>query len=104
MTKFYGVVAFSETVETTPGVWTEEITERYYYGDITRDYRKWQSGDSTNDNYTISNTLSIMADEYAYENFYAIRYVNWMGVNWAITSAEVQYPRLILSVGGVYNV
>jgi hypothetical protein len=103
MGKFYGVVGYSETTETTKGVWTETITERYYSGDVIKNTGQWQSGTNLNDNLTINNSISIVADPFAYQNFHAMRYVNWMGVNWKVTNVEVQRPRLILSIGGVYN-
>jgi len=103
MAKFYGVVGYAETKETTPGVWTETITERKYRGDITRNARRLEGTSQVNDNITINNTISICADAYAYQNFFAIRYVEWMGANWKVTNVEVQRPRLILTIGGVYN-
>ena len=82
----------------------EEIpTEKKYRGDITKNVKRFDSGDSLNDNISLNNTISIVADAYAYENYFAIRYVEWMGARWKVTSVEVQRPRLILSVGGVYN-
>ena len=103
MSKYCGVIGYAETVETSPGVWTEEITERKYYGDLIRNTRKLQSSGNQNDNITISNEISIVADPFAYENFHAIRYAEFMGSKWKVTSVDVQYPRLILSLGEVYN-
>jgi len=103
MAKFYGVIGYAETIETTPGVWTEVITERTYSGDVVKNSRRYQSGESLNDNLTISNEISIVADPYAYGNFYAMRYIKWMGVSWKITNIDVQRPRLTLTIGGVYN-
>jgi hypothetical protein len=103
MGKFYGEIGYAETVETAPGVWQEQITKRQYFGDVVRNVSKMRDGENLNDNLTIDNRLSIVADPYAYEKFHAMRYVNWMGVLWKITSVEVQRPRLILTIGGVYN-
>lgn len=103
MAKFYGEIGYSETVETSPGVWQEQITKRQYFGDVLRNISRTQGGENLNDNLTIDNRLSIVADPYAYDNFYAMRYVKWQGSLWKITSVEVQRPRLILSIGGVYN-
>lgn len=103
MAKWYGVIGFAETMETTPGVWKEQITERPYYGDLIRNNRRLQSTDQLNDDINIANEISIVADPYANENFHAMRYVEWMGAKWKISSVEVQYPRLTLSLGGVYN-
>lgn len=103
MAKFYGDIGYADTKETAPGVWQEQITERPYFGDILRTTSKMQSGEHLNDNLSIDNRLSIVADPFAYENFYTMRYVKWMGALWKITSVEVQRPRLILTIGGVYN-
>lgn len=103
MAKFYGPIGYAETVETSPGVWVERITEHYYRGDVTRNTRRLQSSDQLNDNIEISNEISILADPFAMGNFHAIRYAGFMGAKWKITSVEVKYPRLILTLGGVYN-
>lgn len=103
MAKFYGAIGYAETTETDPGVWEEQIVERNYYGELIRNSRRLQSADQLNDNINIANEISIVADPYAYDHFYAMRYVTYMGTRWKITNVEVKYPRLILSVGGVYN-
>lgn len=103
MAKFYGKIGYAETKETAPDVWTEVITERTYTGDVLRNTRRWESGENLNDNLNINNLISIVADAFAYQNFSAIRYIEWMGSKWKITNVEVQRPRLILTIGGVYN-
>lgn len=103
MAKFYGIIGYGETKEMKPGVWEEEITERNYYGDVLQFGRRWESGEHLNDDLNVSNKISIVADPFAYQNFHAIRYIVWMGSKWKISNVEVQYPRLILSIGGVYN-
>lgn len=103
MAKFYGVIGYETTVETKPGVWEEQFVERPYFGDLIRNTRRLESSGTLNDNVNITNEISIVADPYANENFHSMRYVKFMGTAWKITSVEVQYPRLILSVGGVYN-
>ncbi len=103
MAKFYGAIGYITTVETTPGVWKEVSEEKNYTGDILKDNRKWQAGGNLNDNLTISNTISIIADQFAYQNFSAFRYVNWLGTKWKIESIDVQRPRMTLYIGGVYN-
>ena len=103
MAKFYGVIGYAETVETNPGVWVEKITERPYYGELVRNTRRLQSADQLNDDINIANEISIVADPYANQHFYAMRYVEFQGAKWKITNVEVQYPRLILTVGGVWN-
>lgn len=103
MAKFYGKIGYAETTETTPGVWEEVITERDYYGDVIKLTRRWQSTDQLNDNLEVNNIISILADPYATQHFHTMRYVTWMGASWKITSVEVQRPRLLLTIGGVYN-
>lgn len=101
--KWYGIIGFGETVETKPGVWEDKITPRAYYGDVTRNARMLQSSGQVNDNINVSNLISVVADPYANQNFHAIRYVEFMGTKWKVSNVDVQYPRLILTVGGVYN-
>lgn len=103
MAKFYGEIGYAETVETVPGVWEEQITKRNYYCELTRNTRRLQSADQLNDNINVSNEISIVADPYAYQNFHSMRYVAFMGTKWKISNIEVQYPRLILTLGGIYN-
>lgn len=101
--KWYGSIGFAELKETTPGVWTPEITERNYRGDLVRNTRRLQSTDQVNDDININNQISIVADPYANMNFHTIKYATFMGIKWKVSDIEVQYPRLILSLGGVYN-
>jgi len=103
MTKFYGTVGYAESVETSPGVWTDKITERLYYGDLIKHTRRLQSSENLNDNINISNDISILADPYAVNNFHSIKYITFMGTNWKVTNVDVQFPRLILTLGGIYN-
>lgn len=103
MAKYFGRIGYAETVETVPGIWEEVIQERQYYGDVIRNARRWENGESLNDNLIVSNSISIVADDYAYQHFAYIRYVEWMGVLWKPSSVEVQRPRIILQIGGVYN-
>lgn len=103
MAKFYGKIGFAEMAESAPGVWVENITEREYYGDVNRNIRRLQTGMGLNDDISVSNEISIVADPYANENFHSMRYVRYMGAKWKISSVDVQYPRLILTLGGEYN-
>lgn len=103
MAKWFGTIGFAETVETSPGVWEEQIVTRQYYGDLVRNTRRLQSSDKVNDDVNIANEISIVADPYANENFHAMRYAEFMNSRWKINTVEVQFPRLILELGGVYN-
>lgn len=103
MAKWYGKIGYSETVETEPGIWEEQITERNYYGDVTSNRWKRQNSGEVNDNINLANVISIVADPYANMNCSKMIYVEYMGAKWKISDVEVQYPRLILTVGGVYS-
>ena len=104
MAKFYGKVGYVQTVETAPGVWTEQITERNYFGEQVRNTMKLEPSESLNDNVNVSNEISIVADPFAYQNFHSMRYVEFMGAKWKVTSVDASTrPRLVLTVGGVYN-
>lgn len=103
MAKWFGKIGFAETVEIKPGVWEAQEIEREYFGDMTRITRRWEKSGQLNDNLNISNELSIVLDPYAYNHFHTMRYATFQGVKWEVKSVEVQYPRLILSLGGVYN-
>ena len=104
MAKWYGKIGYAETVETEPGIYEEQIVERSYFGDLIRNTRKLQNSGGVNDDINVGNEISIVADPYANEHFYSMRYVEFMGTKWKVSNIEVQYPRLILSLGGVYNV
>ena len=103
MAKFYGAIGYAEMVKGRPGVHEEKITEKMYCGELIRNTRRLQSTDQLNDNINVANEISIISDPFANENFHSMRYVEFMGAKWKITNVEVQYPRLILTVGGVYN-
>lgn len=100
--KYYGKIGYAETVKTAPGVWQEQIVERDYFGDVTRNLRRLE-GQDVNEDLNVSNSISIVSDPYAVKNFHSIRYVTYMDTKWKVTSVEVQYPRLLLTIGGVYN-
>lgn len=103
--KFSGKVGFwGDEKEIYPGIWRPEIVERKYVGDIIRNNRKLQDkGDKQNANLTLSNQISILSDLYARQNWHSIRYVEWNNVKWEVNSVEINYPRLTLEIGGVYN-
>lgn len=104
MAKWYGKVGYSETVETSPGVWKPQDTVREYYGDVIRNTTRWTGNpDSTNDDLTVNSQISIVADPFAIEKFYSIKWIEFMGVKWKVTNADPQLPRLLLTLGGSYN-
>ena len=103
MAKFYGAIGFAVTKESSPGVYKETIEERNYYGDLIRNTRRLQTSDKLNDDINVANEISIISDPYANQNFHSIRYVEFMGSKWKVSSVEVSYPRLILTLGGLYT-
>ena len=104
MGKFYGKVGYVTTELARPGVWEDNLLdERYYFGDIIDDTRRWQSTENLNDNLSVTNRISIVADQFAYQNFSKIKYIEWLGVLWKVVSIEPKRPRLILTLGGEYN-
>jgi len=104
MARFFGRVGYAiGPTESGPGVWVEGIVEREYYGDILQNIRRLQEGPSVNPDIDVQNSISVVADAYAMQHFFAIRYVVWAGVYWTVTSVEVQSPRLLFRLGEVYN-
>ncbi len=106
MAKFYGEIGFSTGTVETPsgsGIWVDEIVEYPYFGNVVRNTRQLQAGEKINDDISVNNSISIVADPYAYENIFAMRYIRWMRALWVVTTVDVQRPRLLLSLGGVYH-
>src|SRR5881398_184340 len=103
MAKFHGKVGYAHTAETAPSVYEEVITERDYYGEVIQNRRLLRAGDQVNPGVSLGNSISIVADAYAREHFFAIRYVEWSGKLWTVQDVEVQAPRLLLRMGEVYS-
>jgi hypothetical protein len=103
MAKYYGKIGFGQTSEIKPGVWKDTIVEKNYYGDILQNFVRNDNTQQVNDNLNISNRFSIVSDPFATQNYYSIKYLEYLGVKWKVTTVELQYPRLILYVGGAWN-
>lgn len=103
MAKYYGKIGFSVMTEPKPGISKETIEERSYYGDVTRVARRLQSADKVNDDIVLTHDVSIVADPFAYNNFQSIRYLTYLDNKWKVSNVEVVYPRLVMSLGGLYN-
>ena len=101
--RYYGSVGYEETVETSKGVFEEKIIPREYYGDVIRNNRKLENSGEVNDSINVNNQISIVADPYAMNNFWKIRYATFMGQKWKVKDVDVEFPRLILTLGGLYN-
>lgn len=103
MARYHGRVGYGDSEEKDLGVWEDVIVERSYTGDVIRNIRSLREGEQLNSDLSVQNSISVVADEYAYEHFFAIRYVEWAGALWTVSSVEVQRPRLLLTLGEVYN-
>ena len=103
MAKFYGPIGYMVDSKESVDVVVEKPIERFYKGDLLKNYRSLESSSELNDDVRISNQISIVADPYAFNHIFAMRYVKWMGAAWEVSSVDVQAPRLILTLGGVYN-
>lgn len=105
MAKWFGKIGYSETVETAPGVWTPQDTILEYYGDVIRFTSRWAgNSNSTNDNLKVNTQISFVADPFAINKFHTIKWVEFMGAKWGVDSVDpTQPPRLILTLGEVYN-
>lgn len=105
MARYSGIIGYGESVETPPnsGVWKDVITEVSYRGDVVRDIRRLEAGEGLNDNLAVNNSISIVADEQAIKHFHKIKYIEYQGALWTVSAVEHRAPRLILSLGKVYN-
>ena len=103
MAKFYGAIGYVSQIETVPGVWEDQKTEKNCRGDAPLNQQRWQSSEKTNDDITLDNSISIIADEYAYANFGYIKYIVWQGQKWKVQSIAINRPRIVLQIGGLYN-
>lgn len=103
MAKYYGSIGYAIHEEKAPGVYVETIIEKQHHGDITRLMRRLQETTKLNEDIVLTNEISILADPFATQNFHTIRYATYMGVKWKVERVDVAYPRLNLSLGGVYN-
>lgn len=104
MAKFYGEIGYADgTVETRPGVWEDNVVEYSYYGDVVLNSRNLENGISVNDDISVGNSIRIVADAYAREHMFAMRYIRWQGVLWIVQQVTEERPRLLLRLGGVYN-
>lgn len=105
MARFFGKIGYANSTEDPAGsgVWVNVITEVEYTGDVIRNIRQLQFNDELNPDISLNNSISVVADQYAIDHFSKIRYVEWAGARWTVTSVEVRSPRLILNLGSVYN-
>lgn len=103
MAKFAGLVGYVTQKEKTPGVWTPDNNPRHMKGDIIRQLSSTQNADKVNDDISLNHRVSLIGDAYAFDNYYNIKWVNIDGMRWEVSSVEVQRPRLIVTLGGLWN-
>ena len=103
MAKFFGEIGFATQVETSPGIWEDQILEKQYYGDIFREARRFSSRDEILNDINVNNQISVIADGYITDNVQNLRYVRWLGGLWKVSYVELKFPRLVLEMTGVYN-
>lgn len=105
MARFFGAVGYGEPVEDPPGsgVIVDQVIEQEYQGDVLRNTRSLDANEKVNEDIVVGNSISIVADDHAIKFFHKIKYVMWEGVRWTVTNVEVRPPRLILTLGRVYN-
>lgn len=105
MARFYGPIGFVEQIEDPigSGIWVEKPVEKNYRGEVSKNTKRWDTGDKLNNDLNISNTISIVANPYVSNHLSQIRYIKWLGSYWEVISVDVEFPRLILTIGGVYN-
>ena len=103
MAKYAGLVGYATQEETRPGVWSNVIVERMMRGDVIRLAASHTSSEKVNDDVTLQNRISLVGDPFAYDNFLNIKYLTYMGIKWKVQGIEVSRPRLIVSLGGVWN-
>ena len=103
MAKFFGDIGFATQVQTSPGIWEDKIIEKQYYGDISREARRFSGSDEILGSINLSNQISVVADGYITDNVQNLRYVRWLGGLWKVSYVELKFPRLVLEMTGVYN-
>lgn len=103
MSKCSGVIGYALAGETQPGVWTEGITEKKYYGDVVRDNRRIVDQGDINGNLNISNNISVVSNRFMLENMAFMRYISFANSKWKIASVDIKPPRITITLGGLYN-
>ncbi len=101
--RYYGKIGYWDTVEVKPGLFENQMVYKTYKGDVIRNYKRNQDGSKVNSDISVNNLISIVADPYARDHFFKIKCVEWQGALWKVSSVEVQYPRLILEIGGLWD-
>lgn len=101
--KYVGKIGFEMQVETDPGIWVSRVEERTYFGDVIRNTRRYSDGDKMHDDLRISNQISVLADSFCIEYIFCMKYITWMNQRFKVDSADINYPRVIITLGGVWH-
>lgn len=108
MAKYAGLVGYVTQEEKVPGVWSTVADPKPMRGDIIRASASSQndgrlSSDKINKDVTLNHRVSLVGDAYAFGNYYNIKWIEIDGAKWEVSSVELQRPRLIVTVGGLWN-
>jgi hypothetical protein len=109
MSKYAGLVGYVTQEESVPGVWSQVEKTSTMKGDIIRQSSTNGNGarisdtGKINDDISLSHRVSLLGDAYAFNNYYAIKWIKIDGHKWQVTSVELQRPRIIITVGGLWN-
>lgn len=103
--KFSGKAGFRiDDVEIEPGVYKPQVVVKAIKGSVvSNSYQHQNSDKSTIDNVRITNQLSIVANQFLNKHITNLMYVEFQGVKWKVESFDIQPPRVVVSLGGVYN-
>lgn len=101
--KYFGNVGFAMSVERDPGIFENTIQERPYYGDVIKNTRRWENGDKVNDDFRVNNQISIIVDSFCIAHASRMKYITWLGHKWKIESVDISFPRMIVTMGGLWN-
>lgn len=103
MSRFFGYIGFAKEEETAPGVWEKIIEERLYSGEVLDNRWRTQTGSSVNSDIVFNGDFSVLLDPYMIKNHPFIVYVKYRGIRWKVTGVNPSHPRLMITVGEVYN-
>ncbi len=103
MAKLRGPIGYATQRETSPGIWEEAIEEHICSAQLLRSTWSLQSSGAVNDDIRLANRISVLMNPYTNDPKFSIRYICYKGARWRVESVEEIRPRLILTIGGVYN-
>lgn len=103
MSKFTGLVGYVTQGETAPGVWSPVDNPKKMKGDVLRQSSSSQNDNKVNSDISLNHRVSLLGDSYAFTNYYAIKWIELNGRKWEVASVELQRPRIIVTVGGLWN-